>query len=66
MSALAGISNFLIPNSYEPAVTFSAIFPIADSAAIIAIFTIAFVSNASFSLFPVYRLSRTIETVPDL
>jgi hypothetical protein len=66
VSVLAGVFNFLIFNSYEPVVIFSVISPMADFAAVIIIFTAAFISNVPSFLFPVYRLSRTIKTVPNL
>jgi hypothetical protein len=66
VSASAGVPNPPIPSSYEPAAASSAAPPVADSAAVAAISTAAPVSNAPSPLFPVYRLSRTIETVPDL
>jgi hypothetical protein len=66
VSALAGVFNLLIFSSYEPAATSSAMPPVTDSAAVTAIFTAVLISNASVPLFSVYKLSRTIETVPDL
>jgi hypothetical protein len=66
VSILAGVSNFSIFSSYEPAVTSSAILSIANFAAVTIIFTAALISNTLVFLFPVYRLSRTIETVPNL